>query len=89
MRNILLVLLCGASTLTLARSLDMSTLSCNNDYKITMDTTLADVRKNCDVVKQSKSHGMYKVKFTNVATHKKVTCTFASNEATARLNSCK
>lgn len=89
MKKLLIVLLSGASALTFASSLDMSTLTCNNSYKITSATTLADVTKNCTISKQSKSSGMFTVTFTNVTTSKKVTCTFASNTPTATLNTCK
>jgi hypothetical protein len=89
MRKILLLLLSGVCSMSFASSLDMSTLMCDNNYKLTTATTLADVQKNCMISKQKTSNGMYFVEFTNVTTKKTVTCSFASNTPTARLNSCK
>ena len=77
---------CG---LSFAGSLDMSTLMCHNNYKLTSATTLADVQKNCTIEKQSKSKGMYMVTLINTTTKKAVTCSFASDTPTAVLNTCK
>lgn len=88
MRKLLLVLLSGASVMSFAKSLDMSTLSCGST-KLTSATTLADVQKDCMIKKQAKSKGMYKVEFTNTATNKTVSCYFAKNDPAATLNSCK
>lgn len=84
----LISVLCLLSSISIADSLDMSTLQCKGK-QLNSATTLADVQKNCTLKKQETKKGLFQVEFINDATGKSVKCDFTTNQPTALLNGCK
>lgn len=76
-------------SISVASSLDMSTLRCR-EMLLTTDSTLSDVHTHCVIKKeQYTSTGRFQVNLVNTTTDDTVECYFASNSPKAKLNSCK